>query len=308
MTSWPLKQRELRNLMLDSTRWNNFSYRAGDVVVASWAKSGTTWVQQIIDQLLGRGSESTNAWDQTLWVENRGIPPSILAHCAARTGRRRLLKTHLPVDCLVFSPHAYYLYVGRDARDVVWSWYHHHMSLTPRAYAAINSNANCNDPPLAEPTADIRTYFHDWLDHDGWPLWPFWSHLRSWWEIRELPNVLFVHFNKLKEDMPREIRRIADFLDITVDPKIWPSIVKHCTFDYMRDNSSSLSAAVDSIFNGGAKAFVRRGTNGQWRDVLTSSDLSKYENIARVNLPSDCLRWLSTGLLPEPLPSSNKCS
>ncbi len=30
-------------------------------------------------------------------------------------------KTHLPVDALVFSPEAKYLYIGRDGRDVIWS-------------------------------------------------------------------------------------------------------------------------------------------------------------------------------------------
>lgn len=37
----------------------------------------------------------------------------------------------------------------------------------------------------------------------------FWSHVRGWWDIRELPNLLLVHFNDLKADLPREIRRVA---------------------------------------------------------------------------------------------------
>jgi hypothetical protein len=39
---------------------------------------------------------------------------------------RRFLKTHLPLDALVFSPKAKYIYIGRDGRDVVWSMYNHH--------------------------------------------------------------------------------------------------------------------------------------------------------------------------------------
>ena len=39
---------------------------------------------------------------------------------------RRFLKTHLPVDALVFSEKAKYIYIGRDGRDVVWSLYNHH--------------------------------------------------------------------------------------------------------------------------------------------------------------------------------------
>jgi len=50
--AWPQKIRELQTAVLDSTRWNGFKYRENDVVVDTWAKSGTTWVMQIAAQLL----------------------------------------------------------------------------------------------------------------------------------------------------------------------------------------------------------------------------------------------------------------
>jgi hypothetical protein len=40
----------------------------------------------------------------------------------------------------------------------------------------------------------------------------YWRHIQSWWEIRDRPNVLLVHFNNLKADIAGEIRHIADFL------------------------------------------------------------------------------------------------
>src|SRR5690349_8884846 len=55
--SWPRKTRELRNHHLDSSIWNHFRYRPGDVIIASYPKSGTTWTQQIVGQLLSSGAE-----------------------------------------------------------------------------------------------------------------------------------------------------------------------------------------------------------------------------------------------------------
>jgi aryl sulfotransferase len=291
---WPRKLRELRNHTLDSTRWNDFAFRDDDIVIGSWAKSGTTWVQQIIFQLLANGAETTYSYDRALWVEQRSVPQPILAFFAARPGRR-VLKTHLPVDSLVFCPRAKYLYIGRDGRDVLWSWYNHHQNMTPAVYDMLNTTPGLEGEPLGKPAEDIRTYFHEWLDKDGFPLWPFWSHVQSWWDVRDLPNVLLVHFNGLKKDMPGEIRRIAHFLGLSLDAESWPRILEHCSFEYMRDNAARLSRTFQTAFLGGGGTFMHRGTNGRWATVLSSADIEKYEHAATTRLSPDCASWLATG-------------
>ena len=143
---------------------------------------------------------------------------------------RRFLKTHLPVDALVFSPKAKYIYIARDGRDVVWSMYNHHANANAPGTSALNDTPGRVGPPIEPPPADDprSTSTTGWT-RDGHPFWPFWENVRSWWAIRHLPNVLLLHFADLKRDMPGEIRRIADFLDIPIDEARWPAIVEHCT-------------------------------------------------------------------------------
>ena len=51
--SWPQKTRELHNHHFDSTIWNDFKVRDDDIIVSTYAKSGTTWMQQIVHTLPG---------------------------------------------------------------------------------------------------------------------------------------------------------------------------------------------------------------------------------------------------------------
>ena len=162
----------------------------------------------------------------------------------------------------------------------------------------VNSLPGMEEHPFEPPNEDIRQYFHDWLDKDGYPIWPYWSHIRSWWEIRDLPNVLLLHFNNLKSDLEDEMRSIARFLEIEVDGALWRVMVEHCTFDYMKEHASTVVGPLEALFKGGGKTFINKGTNGRWRDVLTATDIQKYEKAASENLAPDCASWLVTGQLP----------
>jgi aryl sulfotransferase len=284
---------------LDSTRWNDFEFRNDDIVIASWGKSGTTWVQQIVGQLIFKGREDISVTDLAPWLEMPAVPKDeVFAMLEAQT-HRRFIKTHLPVDALVFSPQAKYLYVARDGRDALWSFYNTHSHGNRLFYRSLNAKSGYQGAPIEPPPDDVRQYFHDWLEKDGFPWWPFWSHVQSWWDIRRLPNVMLLHFNNLKADMPGEIRQIAEFLNIEIEENTWPSIVEHCGFDYMKAHAAETVPFANLIFDGGAQTFINKGINGRWRDVLTAEDNKKYQDHAERNLSPDCAHWLATGELPE---------
>jgi aryl sulfotransferase len=297
---WPKKTREFHNHHMNSTIWNAFHFRPDDIIIATYAKSGTTWVQQIVAQLLFNGAEGLEVAPMSPWLDARIAQAETLAAVEAQT-HRRFLKTHLPVDALVFSPQAKYLYIGRDGRDVVWSMYNHHANASETLYEIVNDTPGRVGPPFERPPASIRQYYHDWLEQDGYPWWPFWENVKSWWAIRHLPNVQLCHFAQLKADMPGQIRQIAAFLDIPIAESTWAAILEHCSFEYMKQHAT-LSAPGGGIFwEGGAQTFIYKGTNGRWREVLSQAESEKYEVMAREKLGTSCAHWLTTGeLLEEP--------
>jgi aryl sulfotransferase len=293
----PQKIREIHSHHFDSTIWNDFKFRDDDIVIATYAKSGTTWTQQIVRQILFGDSHDIAVAEASPWLDLRIPPKEIKLPAVEAQTHRRFLKTHLPVDALVFSPKAKYLYVGRDGRDVAWSFYHHHVTANDVWYDALNNTPGLVGERIERTDLDVVSYFRRWLERDGYPFWPLWENVRSWWAIRGLPNVMLIHFNELKADLPGSMRRIAAFLDAPVDETTWDATVARCTFDYMRAHAAEHAPLGGVFWEGGAGNFIHKGTNGRWRDTLGPADVKAYEDRALAELSPECAHWLATGEL-----------
>ena len=139
----------------------------------------------------------------------------------------------------------------------------------------------------------ISEGWFDW-EPDGWPYWSHHHHLSTWWEFRDLDNVLFVHFGDLKADPETEIRRIAAYLDIEVDDATMRGVLDAVGIDAMREEARGADDPMQFVFEGGAARFFLSGDNGRWRSVLTEDDLAMYDTAAATLDP--LLRtWLEGG-------------
>jgi aryl sulfotransferase len=68
---WSKKTRELHNHHSDSTIWNDFQFRNDDIIIATYAKSGTTWMQQIIAQMLFGPDPELEVAEMSPWLDLR---------------------------------------------------------------------------------------------------------------------------------------------------------------------------------------------------------------------------------------------
>ena len=135
-------------------------------------------------------------------------------------------------------------------------------------------------------------YFRDWLERDGYPFWPFWENVRSWWAVRALAECDAAAFRRSEARSSGGIRRIATFLDIEIDEARFPDIVEHCSFDYMKRNATKAVPLGGGFWDGGAETFIHKGTNGRWRDLLSSENCARYEAKALAELGEPCASWL----------------
>ncbi|NWX22718.1 ST2B1 Sulfotransferase, partial [Aegotheles bennettii] len=110
-----------------------FPFRPTDVLIATYPKSGTTWMQEILTLLFSHGdagpAKTIPNWERAPWLEQ------IYFREALRdTAARRLLTTHLPARVLAPTllqakakgRGAGVIYVARNPKDVAVSFYHFH--------------------------------------------------------------------------------------------------------------------------------------------------------------------------------------
>ncbi|MEZ4731571.1 MAG: sulfotransferase domain-containing protein [Caldilineaceae bacterium] len=305
----PTMMHTYQNHLLDSTRWNCYQPRPDDVVIATSIKSGTTWTQEIVHQLIFWGQEAPGRGAVSPWLEARWRPLDDLIGQLEAQPHRRFIKSHLPLDGLPFFPQVKYIVVGRDPRDVFMSLWNHHANYTPEFLARITTYVNDTPGRVGEtfPHAlvDIHTFWREWItqgwfpwESEGYPYWGNLHHSQSWWNYRHLPNILFLHYNDLLTDLAGEIQRIANFLTIPLAEEQLPVIMQAVSLESMRAAALRAESADPNkapVWKEGAKNFFFKGTNGRWKDVLSAAELALYEEKAAQVLTPDCRAWLEQG-------------
>jgi aryl sulfotransferase len=305
----PTLTRTYQNHVLDSTRWNCYRPRPDDIVIATSYKSGTTWTQEIVRQLIFQGQDAPPRGELSPWLDVRWNPIDALIGTLESQQHRRFIKSHLPLDGLPFFPQVQYVVVGRDPRDVFMSLWNHHANYTQAGWELFISYFNDTPGGVGQhrPTRpeDIHTFWREWIgqgwfawESEGYPYWGNLHHTRTWWDYRHLPNILFVHYTDLSSNLAGEVKRIANFLGIPLAEERLPALMQALSLDNMREEQARVHSANPdrpSIWKDGARTFFFKGTNGRWKEVLSAEELDMYEQKVSQVLTPDCRAWLEEG-------------
>jgi hypothetical protein len=298
-----------RSFVQDSTRWDGFAFRPGDIVISTPPKAGTTWMQMICALLIFQTPvppaplSELSPWLDMLTRRREDV----LALLDAQ-GHRRFIKTHTPLDGLPDDERVTYVCVGRDPRDVAVSMYHHRQNqdrdtvMQARAQAvglddveellALDPPANADTPEaffwhwIANPAAPVQTSssLRSTLHHYGQAL-----------RAADRANVVVLHYGDLQADLAGEMRRLADRLGIPVDGRVWPELVEAASFERMRARADQLvpSAALRAWKQ--PRQFFHSGTGGGWRAFCDAAALRRYEARVGELAPAAVAEWAHHG-------------
>ncbi|MBG0792449.1 sulfotransferase domain-containing protein [Methylocystis sp. H62] len=289
-------------VVYDSARWNSFMLRAGDIIVCTPPKCGTTWTQMLCALLVHQNATLPQPLTRlSRWLDRLAQPiEEVVADLDAQPFRR-VIKTHTPLDGLPFDARVSYVVCGRDPRDAFLSMMDHLDNFSVETVAEIMGRLGVPGESLPFPK-DPNVLFPVWMTtpempwmEDGFPWGSVFYYMRSFWKFRRLGNIAFLHYADLSDDLDAEMRRLSAFLGISIDEVKWPSLVAAGRFESMKAIGDEAAPGAHLGEWRDANAFFRMARRGQWRDALSAENQALYEKLSAERLEPRLKAWLEGG-------------
>lgn len=231
------------------------SIRPTDVFIVTYPKSGTTWLRFMVANVIHPDPDAVdfeNLERIAPDVNHTYFPPSSLQAYAS-----------LP-DPRFFGIHASYdpalhrtVYVMRDPRDVMVSYYHHHRLTVPGWNSSLTEFLQATNQ---------------------WPCsWE--EHVRGWLHHRAEPGMLILRYEEMHRDKEGVLRRVLDFAGIRYTDAQVERALANSDFKRMRalEESHGLNSRITVV--GNEERFMRKGKPGGWREELSPEEQEVLQRV-----------------------------
>ena len=239
-----------------------FVPRPDDIFIVTYPRSGTTWLQMVLYQLTTDGNmdfphifEYCPSFEKSIrsigGFEGRPSP--------------RLFKSHLPYHRIPKGP-CKYIYVARNGADVAVSFFHLYQS-------------HYGYRGTFEEFFDL--FMRGKVDRGSW-----FQHVRDWWRHRNDPNVLFLRYEDLLDDLEGCLRRVIDFCGFDIAPERIPTLLERCGLPFMKRHESQFDVLTGMLWEQGRQlgAFIRNGRAGEGKERLTPEQAARFDKAFREHL------------------------
>jgi hypothetical protein len=198
-------------------------------------------------------------------------------------------KTHFPPPLLPVRPDVRYIVPVRTVDDVAVSLFHF-----------VNSHLDSFRKYWGSPPRfDSLQVFVDKFILGNKQYWQF---VKAWWAHRHEPNVLLVHFADMKRDLPAAIDRIAHFLQIELDDETRDRVIRHSSFEWMKQHQSKFEAGADSKIRAIASGcMLRQGQVGGGAVVLSAEQQQALDAESRRQFDDELYQFATNAVPFQPL-------
>ena len=231
----------------------NFGIFADDIFLVSFPKSGNTWMRFLIANLLANDAATFSNIERKIPDVYKNTRNQL-----ARISRPRILKTHEYFD----PRYKRVIYIVRDPRDVVISYYHHHRK----------TRFITDDYPIDQY---VSRFVNGQLDEYG--SWQ--ENVSSWLATRYgKQEFLLLRYEDLSEQPEVEVSKVVRFLSLDRSRVEIRRAIDLSSADHMRDLEKKESDLwINTRTTRKDIPFVRTAAVGRWRTQLSPSLAAQVE-------------------------------
>lgn len=232
-----------------------------DIFIVSYPKSGSTWTRFLVANLVSQDEPITFANIE------RKVPDIYRKNDRAllQSPRPRILRSHEYFD----PRYKKVIYIVRDPRDVVVSYYYYHIKTR-----AINDGYPLDQYVQEFVSGELGRY-GAWGENYG--TWG--ENVGSWLGARECdPNFLLLRYEDMQEDPMHELKKVAIFLSHGISKATIENAIANSSFECMQQlEKKEVTKWIVTRKSRKDIAFVRKGKSGGWRVELTEANAKKIK-------------------------------
>ena len=290
MPPLPARTRDYLGPVTDTRPWDSFDTRAGDIVLSTPPKCGTTWSQAILMMLIhGQAVGDRSVWRDSVWLDCAfRDTPGQKALLDAQT-HQRCIKSHAPFDSIPYRKDMIYISVYRHPLDMHFSLMKHISNLKVDLIDFVAP------PEPGAPFARFISYPATDMGTDDLTLASMLVHYRSFAKFADLPNVHLFHYADLSRDLPGHIRKYAETIGTPVTDTLVDQIAKAASFGSMKQTTRDETTPDSQGAFREPHKFFDSASSQKWLGRLSEDEIATYHaRIAELASPEE-IAFLENG-------------
>uniref|UniRef100_H9GP09 Sulfotransferase n=1 Tax=Anolis carolinensis TaxID=28377 RepID=H9GP09_ANOCA len=253
----------------------NFPFRPSDVLLVTYPKSGTTWMQEILTFIHSEGdpepAKTTPNWARLPWLEH------LYNGTLAETPEPRLLTTHLPYPALAeaLAKAKPKIRLSNSDQIIILIFFNVN-AVFPVPSQFLKSAPRSLSLPSLPPV-----HYGSWFEH-----------VKGWLSCQEESNISYFTYEELHQDLEGCVERLCAFLGISVKPELAEAVRTHCSFASMRENAMVNTTLVPKeILDPSKGQFMRKGIAGDWKNHFSAPLSDRFNTKFQEELGSQGQRF-----------------